>query len=388
MPTTSEAISQDLALTPGSVVGNHRLIGPLACGGMAQVWAAEPVRDTGVVTTVAIKVMRPDISDDDRYAAMFIDEANVAMAVTHPNVCRTFELGRHGDLLYMCMEWVAGDSLAGMLRKEGEITPLEPAIAVRIVANALVGLHAAHEIHDEAGQPLNVIHRDVSPPNILISLTGQVKVSDFGIAKARHQLHERTKTGEVKGKFGYLAPEQITGGPADRRVDVYAMGCVLYVATLGLRPFGHGPESMSKILRGQVKLPSEVDRNFSPGLELIIRTAISRKPADRYRTAEEMRIALERWLITERRVVTQGQIAAALKQRISDEMFQVIQQIQRRRGKDTAIDSRPAPIDEPETASTRHSIRRFPQLSSLNEEPTLQEAYVPASVRSRRSDPP
>src|SRR5690606_14615364 len=153
-----------------------RLIGPLASGGMAQVWAAEPIRDTGVATIVAIKIIRPDIAADEHYAAMFIDEANVAMAVRHPHVCRTHELGHEGERLFMCMEWVPGDSLAGMMRHQGTVVPLEYGVAVRVVADALSGLHAAHQICDEAGHLLGVIHRDVSPPNILISLSGQVKV--------------------------------------------------------------------------------------------------------------------------------------------------------------------------------------------------------------------
>lgn len=346
-------------LAPGSIIGRHRLIGPLASGGMAQVWAAEPIRDTGVATTFAIKIIRPDIAADEHYAAMFIDEANVAMAVRHPHVCRTHELGHEGERLFMCMEWVPGDSLAGMMRHQGTVVPLEYGIAVRVVADALSGLHAAHEICDEAGHLLGVIHRDVSPPNILISLSGQVKVSDFGIAKARHQLHERTKTGEVKGKFGYLAPEQISGAPGDRRIDIYAMGCVLYMATLGVRPFGHGPESMTKILRGQLKLPTEIDPRFPLGLELIIRKAISKSPDDRYSTAGEMRLALENWLMKERRVVTQGHIAACLRERISTTVLETIHQIQGR-GTVREVDAQTRlemDPQEPETASTRHSAR-------------------------------
>src|SRR5690606_19117817 len=176
------------------------------------------------------------------------------------------------------------------------------------VSDACAGLHAAHEAVDSDGQHLGVIHRDVSPPNVLVSVHGQVKVSDFGVAKARYQLHERTRTGEVKGKFGYLAPEQISGKKSDRRVDVYALGCVLYVATLGLRPFGSGPEAMSKILMSKYKRPSELNPEFSPELEEIIIKALSPHPEGRYRTADDMKQALERWLLHNGHAVTASEL--------------------------------------------------------------------------------
>ncbi len=348
--------SPALSLEPGTVVGRYRLIRRLAQGGMAQLWAGEPIRGSGVQQTVAIKVIRPDIASDEKYSAMFIDEANVAMAIEHPHVCRTYELGHEGSLLYMCMEWIAGDSLAGLLRKEGAVTALEPELASRIVADALAGLHAAHEAKNQEGEPLGVIHRDVSPPNILISLSGQVKVSDFGIAKARHQLHERTKTGEVKGKFAYLAPEQITGRQADRRIDIYAMGCVLYVAAVGLRPFGNGPEAMTKILKGQVKRPSTVRPNFPLDLEEIIMRAIEKDPDARYSTAAEMRTALERWLISQKRVVTQGHIAQALSDRLPPSTRTVIESLKVRNVGQVPLDLEPVQDSaqmEPATASTK-----------------------------------
>jgi len=382
LPTT------ELALEAGSLVGKYRLISPLARGGMAQLWAAEPARDTGVVRTVAIKVIRPDIASDERYAAMFIDEANVAMAVHHPNVCRTHELGHEDDLLFMCMEWVAGDSLAGLLRRGRSIARVEAGLAARIIAEALAGLHAAHEIKDQEGHLLGVIHRDVSPPNILLSLTGQVKVSDFGIAKARHQLHERTKTGEVKGKFGYLAPEQITGSASDRRVDIYAMGCVLYVASLGLRPFGHGPDAMPKILRGELKKPTDVDPDFPKGLEDIIVKAIQLDPAARFQSADEMRRALEEWLVSEKRVVTQSHIASCLRERISPVQMQAIQQLQKRLSASDVIDSGPTEDfaqAEPATASTslvnsvrgKFLLQNHASNEAQEEDQTVQTSFTP-----------
>lgn len=384
---TSEFPPDQVALEPGQILGSYRLVRALAQGGMAQLWAAEPARNTGVVQTLAIKVIRPDIAADEKYSAMFIDEANVSMAITHPNVCRTFELNKDDGILFMCMEWIAGDSLAGLLRNGRKLAAVDLPIGCKIVAEALAGLHAAHEAKDSEGVPLGVIHRDVSPPNILLSLSGQVKVSDFGIAKARHQLHERTKTGEVKGKFGYLAPEQITGQKADRRVDVYAMGCVLYVTTVGLRPFGHGPEAMTKILKGSVKRPSEVHPDFPLDLEEIIMRAIARNPDDRFATAAEMRLALEKWIVSKKEVVTQSHIATALKERLTPEALVAIRQLKARKTGNSPIGAGQDPFqsDEPETASTRvvESVRSQ-HMRCLGAPPesdkTVQTAFEPAAL--------
>ena len=314
----------------GSKIGRYRLIALLASGGMAHVWAAEPDSSGGISRTVAIKVIRPDLAADPEYSRLFVDEATIATAVSHPNVCQTYELDRHNNVLFMAMEWVPGDSLAGLIRVANRFWPLEPAIGARICADACAGLHAAHEAVGPDGRPLGVIHRDVSPANILVSLNGQVKVSDFGIAKARHQLHERTRTGEVKGKFGYLAPEQIAGDPTDRRADIYAMGCVLYTATLGMRPFGNGPEAMPKILLGEFKRPSDIDPSYPPGLEAIVLKALEQRPAHRFQNADAMREALESWLWDARIPVSQADIARTAKERISREAQQAIHHLQTR----------------------------------------------------------
>ena len=294
---------------------------------MAQVWAASPESGGGLARTVALKVVRPELAEDVEYSRLFIDEATIAASIHHPNVCETYELGRHEKTLFMAMEWVAGESLAGLLRMKRQLVPLELQHAARIVADACAGLHAAHEAVDSDGQHLGVIHRDVSPPNVLVSVHGQVKVSDFGVAKARYQLHERTRTGEVKGKFGYLAPEQITGKKSDRRVDIYALGCVLYVATLGLRPFGSGPEAMSKILMSKYKRPRELNPDFPPDLEAIIVKALSPDQEHRYATGEEMRNELERWLLNGGFAVTASELGRVVKERMSKQASKGIQQL-------------------------------------------------------------
>jgi eukaryotic-like serine/threonine-protein kinase len=306
-------------LSPGDAIGRYQLTSLLASGGMGQVWTARP-SGAGFARTVALKLVRADMSGDENYARMFIDEATVASSIHHPNVCETYELGKHGDRLFMAMEWVAGDSLAGLLRQGDALVALDLRVAARIIADACAGLHAAHETVGPDGALLGVVHRDISPPNILVSMQGQAKVSDFGIAKARYQLHERTKTGEVKGKFAYIPPEQISGSPVDRRADVYAMGCVLYVATLGSRPFGNGADALRKILRNEYKSPSKLRPDYPEPLQAIIVKALAPSPEERFATAEDMQVALEEWLMSSGKLVTASDVAKCVKERISPEM--------------------------------------------------------------------
>jgi serine/threonine-protein kinase len=295
---------------------------------MAQVWAARP-EGFGFARTIALKLIRHEYAADEEYVRMFIDEATVAAAIQHPNVCETFELGREDGVLFMALEWVAGDSLAGVLHRPEGMEPLTYRMAARIIADSCAGLHAAHEATDSDGNLLGVVHRDVSPPNILLSLHGQVKVSDFGIAKARYQLHSKTKTGEIKGKFSYIAPEQIGGKVVDRRADIFALGCVLYVATLGLRPFGSGPRAMGKILTGDYKRPSSLVENYPHELELIIDKCLQRFPNDRYPNADDMRVDLERWLLTSGDSIGAKDIAQLVRARIDPEKRRITEALLR-----------------------------------------------------------
>jgi serine/threonine protein kinase len=313
---------------PGSHIGRYRLLAPLASGGMAQVWAAKP-EGVGFGRTVALKLIRKEYAADEEYARMFVDEATVAASIHHPNVCEIHELGREEGVLFMAIEWVAGDSLAGILHREQGLEPIPERLAARIVADVCGGLHAAHEVLGSDGGLLGVVHRDVSPPNILLSLQGQVKVSDFGIAKAKYQLHSRTRTGEIKGKFAYIAPEQIGGRNIDRRADIFALGCVLYVATVGLRPFGSGPRAMSKILGGEYKRPGSLVDGYPAELEQVIARCLQKSPADRYPTADEMRTDLEQWLLTSASPVGTKDIAALVGQRLDVKKRRVVETLMR-----------------------------------------------------------
>lgn len=320
MPSLEEPFDRsDDVFQPGNKVGRYRLLGPLGAGGMAHIWAARNEQNR-FTRTIVLKVIRSEFASDEEYRRMLVDEATAAAAIHHPNICEVFELGSHCSTLFIAMEWVAGDALSGLLRGDPSRRALPLPLAARVIANACSGLHAAHEATGPDGAPLNIVHRDVSPQNILLSVSGQVKVSDFGIAKARDQLHARTRTGNIKGKFAYIPPEQVRGTGLDRRADIYAMGAVLYVAATGTRPFGSGAQAaLSRIIKGDFARPTQVVAGFPENLEGIILKALAYHPEQRYQTADELRLALENWLADEGELVTATDVARAVKARLSAE---------------------------------------------------------------------
>ncbi|MBK6459527.1 MAG: serine/threonine protein kinase [Myxococcales bacterium] len=308
-------------LAPGTRLGRYELLVPVARGGMARVWAARMHGQRGFTKLVAIKTILPHLASEQEFERMFLDEARIASNVHHPNVCETYELGEENGVLYLAMEWVSGDSLSRVIRPtQGPQTyPLELRIVARILADACAGLHAAHELVGDDGTHLSVVHRDFSPHNILISAEGNVKVADFGVAKAFGQLHENTSAGQIKGKLAYMSPEQV-GGIADRRSDVFSAGCVLYEATLGIAPFraDNDLQTIQGLLQGHYVRPSERAPGYPPDFEWIVMTALAAEPERRFQTAEQLRVALEEWLARTGQVVTQAQVAQAVRARIGE----------------------------------------------------------------------
>jgi serine/threonine-protein kinase len=286
---------------------------------MARVWAARQRGQYGVQKLVAIKTILPHLAMDPEFERMFLDEARIACGVHHPNVCEIFELGDENRTLYLAMEWVNGDSFSRVLRASGKTEPIEPRVAARVVADACAGAHAAHELTDEDGRPLGVVHRDLSPHNVLVTLDGVVKVCDFGVAKALGQLHETTTAGQLKGKVGYMSPEQLTSSSLDRRSDVFSLGCVLYESTTGVRPFvGDGEhEVMTAVVAGVFKPPSSLLRNYPHELERIVVRALAHEPLHRYSTTELMRFALEEFL-AKGPLVTHSHVAQVVRGRLGE----------------------------------------------------------------------
>jgi serine/threonine-protein kinase len=304
------------SLRPGQKLGRYTLLLPVAQGGMARVWAARQVGMRGFQKVVAIKTIMPALAADEEFERMFLDEARIAAAVHHPNVCEIHDLGEVGNVLFLAMEWIDGVSLLALLKARPK-TPLEDAIAARITADACAGLHAAHELRDENGYPLNVVHRDVSPHNILVSINGQVKVADFGVAKAMGLEHAPTVAGQLKGKVAYMSPEQAVGDTnVDRRSDIFSLGAVLYEALTGHRAWAGANDvaRLQNLLSGNIIPPRQVRPDIPQDLENILAYALSVDPARRYQTAEQMRMALEQFLVSRGMMVSASNVANSVRQ--------------------------------------------------------------------------
>lgn len=337
------------------MLGSYQLLAPIGTGGMGRVWVARETRiipGTGKWRLMAVKTaLAEDGASQDFFRSLF-DEARIASLLTHPNVCTIHVVEKERGVDYLVMDYSDGASLREFL----DAVPnkkLDMHVAARIVARVCSGLQAAHDLVAEDGEPLGVVHRDVSPQNVLIAANGQVRITDFGVAKARGQLHAPTQTGEVKGKIAYMAPEQVTTKDIDRRVDVFAIGCVLYEATVGMRPF-HGGDALStlyQLLEEPIVPPSARAENYPPELEAIVLKAMERDREQRYPSAAEFGRALERWLMSEKATVTDVDIATALRAALGDHIEALHQKIE------TAItaietgkaDSLPPPEDEPVT---------------------------------------
>ena len=226
----------DEELRAGLTLGRYELLVPIAEGGTASVWAARMKGPRGFEKIVAAKVMLSELLDDPDAETMFLDEARTVARIRHPNVAEVLDLGEERGILFLVMEWVDGEPLTVIAREARALGGVPLTIALKIAKQACSGLHTAHELLDERGRHVGLVHRDVSPQNVLVGHDGQVKVIDFGVAKAAsNQL--RTNVGHLKGKVAYMAPEQALGEPVDRRTDVFALGVVLYQLITGKHPF-------------------------------------------------------------------------------------------------------------------------------------------------------
>jgi serine/threonine protein kinase len=286
---------------------------------MGRVWAARRTGTLPAKQLVAIKTGLNEKGSNPDFERLFMDEARIASLIEHPNVCGLYELGEESGVLYAVMEWCDGASLRELLDSV-PLHRMDFSLAARIGAHVAAGLHAAHELEDVDGAPLHVVHRDVSPQNVLIASGGHVKIADFGVAKARGQLHRPTETGEVKGKLSYMAPEQVTSKEIDRRADVFALGCVLYEATVGERPY-QGADALStlyQLLEREISLPSSRISDYPEPLEQIVMKALAKDPAERFQSAADLELALENWLASQQRVVTESAVAELLAAHCSD----------------------------------------------------------------------
>jgi serine/threonine-protein kinase len=278
-------------------LGRYELITRLAVGGMAEVYLARHGELSGFKTLVVLKKVLPHLAENPEFISMFLDEARVASVLDHPNVVRIFEVGRAANDYFLAMEVVQGKPLASLIRRALDREKLvEPKLAAFIAAQAAHGLHHAHGGTAANGSPLGLVHRDVSPKNILISFEGGVKVIDFGIARALGRLSE-TSTGGMKGTVGYMSPEQARSEAVDHRSDIFAIGVVLWESLCCKRLFKKDTDfaSMRALIYEPIPRPSSVVK-IPSALENIVMKALSRDPALRFQTALEMATALERYV--------------------------------------------------------------------------------------------
>ncbi len=284
----------------GATFGKYQLIANLGRGGMADVFLAVARGPAGFNKLIVIKRLRQELADDEQFRSMFLDEARLAARLNHPNVVHTYEVGEADGAFYIAMEYLEGQALQNLdkaSRQKGY--PLPPELSARIISDALAGLHYAHELRDYDGSSLNIVHRDVSPHNLFVTYDGQVKLVDFGVAKAASSSNE-TQAGVLKGKAAYMAPEQAKGGVVDRRSDVFAMGIVLWELCCSQRLMLRESSiaTINRLLTEPVPPPSTIVRGFPGELEAIIMCSLQHDPNGRYATAGDMRQALSNWLST------------------------------------------------------------------------------------------
>ncbi len=278
----------------------YLLLKKIATGGMAEIYLAKQSGLEGFEKVVVLKRILSHLAQDEEFVSMFLDEARIAAKLSHPNIVQIYDLGKADDTYYIAMEYVSGRNVQHLVAKQqerGETIPVEH--VVRIVAGVCDGLFYAHSRKDYNGQQLNIVHRDISPQNVLVSLAGGVKVVDFGIAKASTQLAQ-TRAGVLKGKYAYMSPEQVKGAKIDHRSDIFAVGLVMYEMLTGQRAFER--ESSLKTLKAIVQEKPLNPRELNPEIPMdvvkLLSKALEKNPDKRYKTAQEMQLALEEYLET------------------------------------------------------------------------------------------
>jgi serine/threonine-protein kinase len=275
--------------------GRYETIQPLATGGMATVYLGRAVGAGGFERRVAIKVMHDHIADDPDFVAMFLDEARLAARIHHPNVVSTIDVHKGAEGMFLVMEYIEGASLKHILRGMRKRKRRMPfGITVRIMSDALNGLHAAHDLKGKGGQTLNLVHRDVSPHNVLVGTDGVGRITDFGVARAEARL-STTQGGQLKGKIAYMPPEQGLGHDVDRRADVYAAGVVLWEMLTGRRLFvaDHDGQLVAMVLQGAQSSPRQACPDVPEPLDAVCMRALALRPDDRFATAGHFAEALE-----------------------------------------------------------------------------------------------
>ena len=298
-------------------IGPYEVVERIGVGGMAEVFRGIMRGAHGFERAVAIKRILPQLADDDAFVAMFVDEAKISVQLQHPNIVQILDLGRADDgQYYIAMEHVSGRDLRAVLDRlaaAGQRIPLQ--VALHVAQRVCEALHHAHFAEGSTGRPLGIVHRDVSPQNVLLSYEGEVKVTDFGLAKAAGRATQ-TQQGIVKGKLAYMSPEQLRGEAIDHRSDVYAVGILLWELATGQRLFmgANDRETIEKVHAGRVQIPSSIDPELPEALDSLVMAALSRERDHRFQTAEQLHDALSELIYSEGAMVSTAAMGEWLRE--------------------------------------------------------------------------
>ncbi|MCI0669648.1 MAG: protein kinase [Myxococcaceae bacterium] len=375
--------------------GQYRLVRKLATGGMADIFLAKQVGPQGFERNVVIKRLLPGLAEQPDFVAMFLDEARLAARLEHPHIVQIHDLGEIDGQYFLCMEYLAGEDLSHLLRSSLQRTlPVPLKLAARIVSQAAHGLHHAHELTDEHGEPLDVVHRDVTPSNLFVTYQGHVKVLDFGIAKASSCI-STTDAGTLKGKVLYLAPERVMARPADRRSDVYSLGLCLYEALTLTRPFLRENELaiLKAVLDGTCPKVSELRPDVPPELEVIVARAMARQVEERYQSAAELAADLDEYLLGFTTTTVNAEMRAWMRALVGEERLRSRSQLPRlsalhpampRLSDASASGATPAPGAKPRRLGAPTPPLLMPLEEALEEVTEYESRVLPWSTRRKR----
>jgi serine/threonine-protein kinase len=361
---------------PRQRLGRYAIYSEIASGGMATVHLARLEGPEGFSRVVAAKRLHTHLFRDDEFKQMFLDEARFASRIRHPNVVPVLDVVVGDDELLLVMEYVHGESLLTLLRESSHRKSAVPtAISATIMASVLHGLHAAHEARNEKGEPLGIVHRDVSPHNILVGADGVTRVLDFGVAKAM-QARQDTNPGTLKGKFSYMAPEVLHGERPTRQADIFSASIVLWELITGRKLFaGTSPQArMLKILSGDYPSPSSLTPELNPTLDRIVMKGLSRDTSTRYSTAREMALDLENHLA----LASQGSVGEWVVGLISESLerrSELLREIET-----SMIATIPPPSDGPSTLRSGFSETIVGPLSVSRRTRATQLGFVAVAV--------
>ena len=306
----------------GRQLGRYEVLTQLASGGMAAVYVARAKGVAGFERLVAIKVLHPHLAYEEEFISMFLDEARLAARIRHPNVVPTLDISdTEGDGFFLVMEYIEGDhfgALLGAAAKAGHRLPSP--VVCKVLVDALGGLGAAHDLTDEAGDPLNLVHRDVSPHNVMVGMDGISRLTDFGVAKAEKRLTS-TRAGQFKGKLAYMSPEQASTGHADQRSDLFSMGIILWESLTGRRLFRgeNNAATLTKILHEPVPMPSELWPELAP-FDPLLAKALARDPEERFQSADEFAAELETVARANGGIATTRAVGKQVRARLKDKL--------------------------------------------------------------------